>query len=205
MSSVRFYLCLRSHTTEFFDYDDRMHVASVTHSEIRITIEVLIDMVNRLDDGELTPRPILAEAGFSRAVDASEASIQRLRSRVVALAPLVQGLAHLDIETAFAKVNEELTELPIAPSIVDHGGVGPHIHWTPSTATFDDQVIADMVMALAQELADSGTIRFGRCSAEGCDRLFFDGTRNRSRRFCSDPRCASRTHTADHRARQRSG
>ena len=36
-----------------------------------------------------------------------------------------------------------------------------------------------------------------------CDHLFYDATRNGSRRFCSDPRCASRTHTADHRARQR--
>ncbi|MEO6571207.1 MAG: CGNR zinc finger domain-containing protein [Ilumatobacteraceae bacterium] len=31
--------------------------------------------------------------------------------------------------------------------------------------------------------------------------MFYDATKNRSRRFCSDPRCASRTHTAAHRAR----
>ncbi|MGL4297698.1 MAG: CGNR zinc finger domain-containing protein, partial [Candidatus Neomicrothrix subdominans] len=48
-----------------------------------------------------------------------------------------------------------------------------------------------------------GTARFGQCDASGCDWLFYDATRNRSRRFCSDPRCASRTHTADHRARRR--
>lgn len=31
----------------------------------------------------------------------------------------------------------------------------------------------------------------------------FDTTRNRSRRFCSDSRCAGRTHTVERRARQR--
>ena len=73
---------------------------------------------------------------------------------------------------------------------------------------FDAQGVDELVsisMALAQELCDNGTIRFGRCGAADCDQLFYDGTRNRSRRFCADPRCASRTHTADHRARQRNG
>jgi len=86
---------------------------------------------------------------------------------------------------------------------VAHDGAGPHLHWTPTTATFDQQVVADVLMALAHELCDNGTNRFGRCAASGCDDLFYDGTRNRSRRFCDDPKCASRTHTAQHRARRR--
>lgn len=180
-----------------------MHVASVTQSEIRTTLEVAVDMVNRLDGGDLEPRSLLDEAGFTRASKASEASIQRLKTRIADLGPLIRDLPDLEDEVAIGRVNEELTELPIAPLIVAHDGVGPHIHWTPATATFDDQVIADIIMALADELVDGGTIRFGRCSAAGCEDIFYDGTRNRSRRFCSDPRCASRTHTADHRARRR--
>src|SRR6056297_2297630 len=101
-------------------------------------------------------------------------------------------------------VNRELGSVSIAPSLTAHDGAALHLHWTPGGATFDDQVMADVLMALAQELADGGTGRFGRCAAADCERLFYDATRNRSRRFCSDPRCASRTHTADHRARQRS-
>lgn len=180
-----------------------MHVSSVTESEIRITLEVTTEMVNHLDQQMLDARRLLDEAGFSRADQASEASVRRLTARLNGLAPLLRDLPDLDVAAAMARVNEELTELAITPAVVDHGGVGPHIHWTPNTATFDDQVIADILMAVAQELCDSGTLRFGRCGAEGCDRLFFDGTRNRSRRFCSDPRCASRTHTADHRARRK--
>ncbi len=181
-----------------------MHVASVTASEIRITLEVAIELANQLVDGRFDGRRVLADAGFTRAPKASEASIERLRTRIDLLLPLITSLPGMDTETACARVNEELTELPISPAVVDHDGVGPHIHWTPATATFDDQVVSDVLMALAQELCEHGTARFGRCSASACDSLFYDATRNNSRRFCADRRCASRTHTAHHRARRRS-
>jgi CGNR zinc finger len=179
-----------------------MYVASVTESEHRITLDAMVDLTNAFTDHDVDPRAILTDAGFSRAPDASAASIQRVIQRIAALAPLLTNLPDLDTESAATQVTEELTEIPITPSIVDHGGSGPHIHWTPPTARFDDQVIADILMALAQEICDNGTIRFGTCGADGCNHLFYDATRNRSKRFCSDSRCASRTHTADHRRRR---
>ncbi len=183
-------------------YDQVVHVASSTQSEIRLTLEVAVELVNALDTAAFDARRQLADAGFSRAAQASGASVERLTRRLRDLAPLVRSLPDVDPAKAAALVNERLVELPITPSIVDHGGAGPHIHWTPATATFDDQVVADVLMAIAQELCDNGTSRFGRCGADHCERLFYDNTRNRSKRFCSDPRCASRTHTADHRARR---
>lgn len=180
-----------------------MYLASTNQSEIRLTIEVMLDVANGIADDDIDVRSVLVESGFSRASNASAASVERVTDRLRALLNLLNDLPDLDTEAASARVNEELTELPIAPSIANHDALGPHIHWTPATATFDDQVLGDMLMALSQELCDNGTIRFGRCDAADCDHLFYDGTRNRSRRFCSDPRCASRTHTADHRARQR--
>lgn len=180
-----------------------MQVASAQQSEIQITLEVLFDLTNRFGEGSVDLRKKLHDAGFPRAKKAPAASVSRLADRLMALSGLVQSLPDLDVDQASELVNEELTELAIAPSIVEHDGVGPHLHWTPATATFDDQVLADMLMAVAHELCDNGTIRFGRCGAEDCEDIFYDGTRNRSRRFCDDPRCASRTHTADHRARQK--
>lgn len=182
-----------------------MYLASVTQSEIRATLEVAMDMVNQLSDGDPDLGALLSEAGFSRASQASAASLDRLASRMRLLAPLLQRLPDPDLDTAdaTAMVNEGLTELTISPSIADHDDVGPHIHWTPATARFDDQIMSDVLMALAQELCDNSTDRFGRCGATDCSHLFYDNTRNNSRRFCADPRCASRTHTADHRARRR--
>lgn len=180
-----------------------MQISSATSSEIQLTLETMIEAINAIAADALDARRLLAEAGFTRADQASDTAIERVESRLGALRPFLEELPDLEPAAAWARVNEELTEVAIAPSIVDHGGVGPHIHWTPATAKFDDQVLADMLMALAQELCDNGTSRFGRCAADNCTDLFFDGTRNRSRRFCADPRCASRTHTAEHRKRQR--
>lgn len=181
-----------------------MQIASKNQSEIRLTVETAVEMINTLATDKLDTRATLVEHGFTRADHASHASMERLTDRLGELAPFLRSLPDIDEGAAAEGINEQLTELRIAPSIVDHGGVGPHMHWTPSTATFDDQVMADITMAVAHELCENGTIRFGRCGASDCSDLFYDGTRNRSRRFCDDPRCASKTHTADHRARKRS-
>jgi predicted RNA-binding Zn ribbon-like protein len=177
-----------------------VHIRSATETETRLTIEVTLDLVNGLD--ELDVRDTLLDAGFSRSASASTASLRRLEDRLRELEPLIRSLPDLEVDDAARRFNEELTELPIAPAVVDHDGVGPHLHWTASTARFDDQVVADILMAFAQELCDNGTDRFGRCAAHDCEDVFYDATRNHSKRFCADPRCASRTHTADHRARQ---
>ncbi|WP_420451888.1 CGNR zinc finger domain-containing protein [Ilumatobacter sp.] len=179
-----------------------MYVTSAAHDDHRITLDVMVDIVNALGDDDLDVRALLVDAGFSRAGDASVASMQRVVERMAALSPFLADLPTTEATAAASRVTEELTELPINPSIVDHGDIGPHIHWTPPTARFDDQMMADVMMALAQEICDNGTIRFGTCDASGCDHLFYDSTRNRSKRFCADPRCASRTHTASHRRRR---
>lgn len=179
-----------------------MYVSS-TSDDHRVTLDAMVDLTNALhDDVTADLRPLLVDSGFSRARDASAVSMTRAAERFTTLLAFLVSLPQLDPDIAAARITEELTELPITPSIVDHDGAGPHIHWTPATARFDDQVLADVFMALAHEVCDNGTIRFGTCGADDCERLFYDSTRNRSKRFCSDQRCASRTHTADHRKRR---
>lgn len=183
-----------------------MHAHATSTTEIRQTLEVWVSLVNgRRSEAGVDVRRALSDSGFPRAASASEASISRLGRRLDELSAVALALPEVDEGAAMAMVNEQLTELDVRPSVVAHDGVGPHLHWTPPTATFDDQVVTDVVMALAQEIASNGTTRFGVCAASDCDDVFYDGTRNRSRRFCDDPRCASRTHTADHRARRRAG
>lgn len=182
-----------------------MHVASATETEIRLTLEAIIELSNDVSANRGDLRNTLSTRSFSRASAASEASINRLTLKLKALNELFNSLPDLDEPTAISWVNEELTELRIVPSIASHDGAGPHMHWTPSTDTFDNQIVADLLMAVAHELCENGTTRFGRCAANDCLEIFYDGTRNRSKRFCADPRCASKTHTAEHRARKEDG
>jgi hypothetical protein len=186
-----------------------VYVTSGHDTEIRLTLEAMVDLVNALDDADGTQeavdvRQLLHEHRFSRAASASAASIQRVEERVGSMIPFVRTLPTADPVTTVRWINERLSAIHITPLLTDHDGADLHIHWTPGSATFDDQVIADFLMALAQEVCDHGTSRFGTCAASDCDHLFYDTTRNGSRRFCADPRCASRTHTADHRRRRRS-
>lgn len=185
-----------------------MYVTSGHDTEVRLTIEALVDLVNALADAAADGEPVdvrtlLHDHRFSRAEGASAAAIDRVDERVRAMVDTLLGLPAAEPEPTVAWINTQLSGIHITPSLTDHDGADLHIHWTPASATFDDQAIADFLMALAQELCDHGTDRFGTCAATECDHLFYDVTRNGSRRFCADPRCASRTHTADHRARQR--
>lgn len=174
--------------------------------EVRLTLEAATDIANALMD---TPadgvdiRRMLADHGFTRTSDAPETSIRRVEERMGTLLPLLRTLPGGDVDHAVSWVNTELRSIQVEPWLIAHHGAPLHIHWTRASSTFDDQVMADMLMAIAQELVDHGTDRFGVCGADDCEHLFYDATRNRSRRFCADPRCASRTHTAQYRARQR--
>jgi hypothetical protein len=189
-----------------------VYVASDHDTEVRLTIEALVDLVNALADAASDPdgvtadvRTLLHEHGFSRAAGASAATINRVEERVGSMVETLLTLPDSEPEPTVAWINRQLSGIHITPSLTDHDSAGLHIHWTPRSATLDDQVIADFLMALAQEACDHGTSRFGTCAASDCGHLFYDVTRNGSRRFCADPRCASRTHTADHRARRRTG
>ncbi|HYN32206.1 MAG TPA: CGNR zinc finger domain-containing protein [Ilumatobacteraceae bacterium] len=185
-----------------------MYVTSGHDTEIRLTLEAMVDLVNALTDAQrgdtADVRDLLHAHGFTRARGASAASIRRVESQLTHMLGTLMALATADRAPTATWINGELAERHITPSLTAHDGAGLHIHWTPTSAAFDEQVVADILMALAQEICDHGTDRFGTCAAVDCDRLFYDATRNGSRRFCSNPRCASRTHTADHRARQRS-
>ena len=186
-----------------------MYVTSGHDTEVRLTIEALVDLVNALSDAadrDAEPadaRTLLHDHRFSRAAGASAAAIDRVEERVGAMVDTLLALPGAEPEPTVASINAQLSGIHITPSLTDHDGADLHIHWTPASATFDDQAVADFLMALAQELCDHGTSRFGTCAAIDCHHLFYDVTRNGSRRFCADSRCASRTHTADHRARQR--
>lgn len=202
-----------------------MHVrADSLDEEIRGTVDAAMELANavlddlderdrdndrdRADADRVDPvahhRRVLVDHDFVRAQAASEAEMQAFVDRFVPIARLLDSLPDADLVAAVERVNAALESCAIAPSLSAHDGFALHIHWTSPSTPFAHQVIVDLLMAVAQTLCDHGIDRFGRCGAGDCRRLFYDATKNRSRRFCSDQRCASRTHTAAHRARRAS-
>lgn len=190
-----------------------MHVrADSLDEEVRITVDAATELANVVA-GEPLPeiehldrleqlRTVLIEHDFVRARGASATELDAFADRMVPLARLIHSLPGAELPVMVDAVNAQLEAAAIAPSLSSHDGFALHIHWTPPSTPFAHQAAVDLLMAIAQTLCDHGTERFGRCAADDCDRVFYDTTKNRSRRFCTDPRCASRTHTAAHRARQ---
>lgn len=174
--------------------------------ELRVTIDAAMELANAIadDEPELAERlrDVLVAHDFVRARTADASELDAFVDRSVPLGRLFTMLPDLDLVDAVTRVNGALESCAIAPSLSSHDGFALHIHWTSSTTPFAHQVAVDLLMGLAQTLCDHGVDRFGRCAAAGCEHVFYDSTKNRSRRFCSDPRCASRTHTAAHRARR---
>ncbi len=184
-----------------------MHVnAESLDEEVRTTVDALMELTNLVNDGgaDLPERlrRVLIDHDFVRAVTASDDEMQAFADRCLSLARLVTSLPEADLASTVAHVNGSLESSAIAPSLSAHDGFALHIHWTSASTPFAHQVAVDLLMALAQTLCDHGVDRFGRCAADHCQHVFYDATKNRSRRFCSDQRCASRTHTAAHRARR---
>jgi predicted RNA-binding Zn ribbon-like protein len=56
-------------------------------------------------------------------------------------------------------------------------------------------------MGLASVIVEHGVDRFGVCGSAGCDDVYVDTSRNRSRRHCSNT-CSTREAVAAYRKRQ---
>lgn len=180
--------------------------------EVRVTVDAAVELAN-LIAGESHPdvaalerpeqiRAVLVAHDFQRGRGAGTVELAALADRLLPIARLVRSLPDIGLADAVGALNGQLEAAAIAPSLSAHDGFALHIHWTGPSTPFAHQVAVDVLMALAQTLCDHGVERFGRCAAGDCERVFYDTTKNRSRRFCTDPRCASRTHTAAHRARR---
>ncbi len=103
---------------------------------------------------------------------------------------------------AAAVLNDVLTGVHATPRVSVHDDVPPHLHFEPLTSGPAPWLGAITAMALAVVLVDHGSERIGVCSSTGCQHVYIDTSRNRSRRYCSDT-CATRENVAAFRRRQR--
>jgi predicted RNA-binding Zn ribbon-like protein len=180
-----------------------MHVAH----DVPRSLAQAADLVNtRLGDEEL-----LGDLAALRAfLDDHDVSGSRSLSaddleEVHALRPRLRAVwAARDMRTAAAVVNGMVAEAGALPQLTDHDGHSWHLHWTSPSARVASRLGADAGMALAEVLREDGTERLRTCDAPGCDAVFVDLSRNRSRRYCDTGNCGNRMHVAAYRARLRS-
>jgi predicted RNA-binding Zn ribbon-like protein len=87
------------------------------------------------------------------------------------------------------------------PYATDHDGE-LHLHYARPDASALEQLTTTVAMGISQVVVQHGWQRLGVCSAEGCEDVYVDTSRNASRRYCSNT-CASRATVAAYRARRK--
>ncbi|GGO78346.1 hypothetical protein GCM10012289_60110 [Nonomuraea cavernae] len=138
-------------------------------------------------------------------------------SHLLAALPPPAGPVTADDADRLAEVAAELRPLfadgppPVTglnESLVRHGAV-PTLYGDPPKLGFHrpeaglvDAWAADAGTALAMVIGVGQGTRLRSCQADGCDLVFFDVTRNASRRFCGLS-CQNRAKASAYRARRR--
>jgi predicted RNA-binding Zn ribbon-like protein len=172
-------------------------------------VVVAMELVNALAPGveeraAASPRSAIAEI---LAVDPpSVAQLQdRDAPRFVELArslrPVFQELDGRDLDGAAARLNALLARHPAHPHLAkEHGRWRLHHH--PMDVALVPMWTSICAEAVARMLGEGHGERFGICEAADCARVFFDVSKNASRRFCSTA-CQNRVKAAAFRRRQK--
>jgi predicted RNA-binding Zn ribbon-like protein len=127
---------------------------------------------------------------------------ERDTSAVARTARLIRDVALAEVQDdVVTGLNELLGLARPRPYATDHDGE-LHLHYARADASALEQLTTTVAMGLSQLVVQHGWQRLGVCSAEGCDDVYVDTSRNASRRYCSNT-CASRSTVAAYRARRK--
>lgn len=102
------------------------------------------------------------------------------------------------ISAAVPELDFACRELPLR---VSFDGVEPRLSPVESGVLGG---LARLAAAVARAQADGGWRRLKLCRAEDCRYSFYDGSKNRSKRWCSMSGCGNRQKTRTYRSRSRS-
>jgi hypothetical protein len=108
------------------------------------------------------------------------------------------GAGHVD--DAAHELNAMLAAHPAHPHLARDAG-GWRLHHHPVDAGVVAMATAITAEALARLVGAGAAHRLGTCAADRCDRVFLDGSKNGSRRFCSTT-CQNRVKAAAFRTRR---
>ena len=126
----------------------------------------------------IAERPFLAVAMTQHDLD----RLKLLRSELTSVFSLmVDG----DDRAAVHKLNALMMMHPVHPVLVQHDGDPWHVHLSDS-GSLTDRYAAASVIGLSLLLSGLGKERFGICAIASCDQVFIDGSKNKSRRYCTE-------------------
>lgn len=180
---------------------------SYAHSGILAAVELVNELALEYAYGRPMPANDAATA-IGRVLAVDPPSVAQLSE---ADAPGFIALAHRlrevfddlhggDIDAAASRLNDMLATHPAHPHLAkEHGRWRLHHH--PVDADLVPMWTSICAEGLARMIGARAGDRLGTCAAPDCDRVFVDGSKNASRRFCSTT-CQNRVKAAAFRLRR---
>lgn len=139
---------------------------------------------------------LLTQHRYSGRFDRDEAELAEVRET----RGRVRTIWTLGRDDAARAVNAMLAEARALPRLVRHDDFDWHLHATDATAPLAERIRVEVALALVDVIRSRETGRLRRCSAEDCDGVLLDLSRNGSKRFCSI-RCGNRMNMVAFRKR----
>jgi predicted RNA-binding Zn ribbon-like protein len=183
-------------------------------SHMDAVVAVAVELVNLLTPGDARGRAYAPPTGSALVSAVTEAvRVGRPDTRVVTeaeaaefgpvalqLRAVFDANAAGDVDQAAARVNELLIQTGARPQLDSHDGEPWHLHFHGRDTSPAVGWAAGCATGLAVVLGTSLHGRLGVCTAERCDRVYVDTSRNGTRRFCSTA-CQNRIKAAAFRSR----
>jgi predicted RNA-binding Zn ribbon-like protein len=133
--------------------------------------------------------------GTIRHDDAEVAAVRGIR-------PRLRELWNVDRDGAVPLVNVMLRDGRALPRLVRHDGYDWHIHATSDEAALATRILVEAAMAFVDVIRSGEYDRVRVCSADDCDRVYIDYSKNGSKRYCDTGNCGNRMNVNAYRARR---
>lgn len=172
--------------------------------DTEVALATTADLVNTACDPDTLTDEAGLEALFERyptsgRVDHDSAELAAMRALRQTLREFWSG----DEQRIVELTNDLLRQYRALPQLTKHDDWDWHLH----ACADDDPLVArtavEAAMAMVDVLRQGELERLRLCTADDCDGVVVDLSKNRSRRYC-DRGCGNRANVAAYRARQRS-
>ncbi|MET0735045.1 MAG: CGNR zinc finger domain-containing protein [Microbacterium sp.] len=133
--------------------------------------------------------------GDIRRDEAELSAVRGIRSRL-------RELWDVDRDGAVPLVNGMLRDGDALPRLMKHDEYDWHIHATSDDAPLATRILVEAAMAFVDVIRSDEYDRVRVCSADDCDSVYIDYSRNGSKRYCDTGNCGNRMNVNAYRERK---
>lgn len=174
--------------------------------DTRQSLMATVDLVNTLpghDDPDALSTladldAFLSTHPYTGRVTRDESELAAIRS----IRPRLRRLWEVRRADAVPLVNAMLRDGGALPQLVIHDSYDWHVHATSDETPLATRILVESAMAFVDIIRSDEYDRVRVCSADDCDAVYVDYSRNGSKRYCDTGNCGNRMNVNAYRARK---